>query len=429
MALTVVDLFSGSGAWGSGAYSTARPGSLTLSDGRTVTLKDPNQAIWAQRLMNQMVEGDRAYSPLTFDSPIDPGFLPALGPAYGVTSGDTYGDAFSKIIPYFDFGAQFGGSGAEEAPKPSWTPRSWEEFVGGAPGGGGNSGGAGSGLGPSGNVLYTGQQDVASLSADDNAALRNIYRPLERNKGGFVPSRMRGPQLHMPDLRKNLPDITFKGGLFDSPVAGRTDRLNRKVPGGSYVIPADVVSALGEGNTMAGSTILERMFQMPHGVSKPKGMKAPRGPKSFMSTKKFASGGNVEPAGTGYREAAMQTRALMDSHPMRDVADFVVGRYMESDYPGTLSQFAADEYGPDAPIVQEIMAVEPAREPFARGGSAEDDGVPVVVAGGEFLVPPEVVEAIGSGDIERGHKILTKFVLKIRKDNIAKTKKLKPPKE
>lgn len=49
-------------------------------------------------------------------------------------------------------------------------------------------------------------------------------------------------------------------GPIHSPVAGRTDHLPINVPSGSYVIPADIVSSLGEGNTMAGFRILNDMF-------------------------------------------------------------------------------------------------------------------------------------------------------------------------
>jgi len=52
---------------------------------------------------------------------------------------------------------------------------------------------------------------------------------------------------------------TFVGPIH-SPVAGRTDHLPMHVPSGAYVIPADIVSALGEGNTMAGFRILNKMF-------------------------------------------------------------------------------------------------------------------------------------------------------------------------
>lgn len=49
-------------------------------------------------------------------------------------------------------------------------------------------------------------------------------------------------------------------GPIHSPVAGRTDHLPMEVPDGSYVLPADSVSALGEGNSMAGFRVVRRMF-------------------------------------------------------------------------------------------------------------------------------------------------------------------------
>ncbi len=49
-------------------------------------------------------------------------------------------------------------------------------------------------------------------------------------------------------------------GPLHSTVAGRTDHLAIDVPAGAYVIPADVVSGLGEGNTAAGQQVLQRMF-------------------------------------------------------------------------------------------------------------------------------------------------------------------------
>lgn len=49
-------------------------------------------------------------------------------------------------------------------------------------------------------------------------------------------------------------------GPIHSNVAGRTDHLPINVPSGSYVIPADIVSALGEGNTVAGFRVLNDML-------------------------------------------------------------------------------------------------------------------------------------------------------------------------
>ena len=49
-------------------------------------------------------------------------------------------------------------------------------------------------------------------------------------------------------------------GPIHSNVAGRTDHLPINVPSGSYVIPADIISAMGEGNTMAGFQIANEVF-------------------------------------------------------------------------------------------------------------------------------------------------------------------------
>lgn len=49
-------------------------------------------------------------------------------------------------------------------------------------------------------------------------------------------------------------------GPIHSNVAGRTDHLPINVPSGAYVIPADIISAMGEGNTMAGFQSANTVF-------------------------------------------------------------------------------------------------------------------------------------------------------------------------
>ena len=49
-------------------------------------------------------------------------------------------------------------------------------------------------------------------------------------------------------------------GALKGATPGRADALPVDVPDGAYVIPADVVSALGDGNTAAGFEHLKRMF-------------------------------------------------------------------------------------------------------------------------------------------------------------------------
>lgn len=59
-------------------------------------------------------------------------------------------------------------------------------------------------------------------------------------------------------------------GPILSAVPGRTDAHFTHVPSGSYVIPADIVSGRGEGNTLAGMNSLQKMFKMgPYGSGMP----------------------------------------------------------------------------------------------------------------------------------------------------------------
>ena len=66
-------------------------------------------------------------------------------------------------------------------------------------------------------------------------------------------------------------------GPIHSPVAGRTDHLPIHVPHGAYVLPADIISGMGEGNTMAGFKVAKDIFgQSFYGGKKP-GAGAPYG--------------------------------------------------------------------------------------------------------------------------------------------------------
>jgi hypothetical protein len=56
---------------------------------------------------------------------------------------------------------------------------------------------------------------------------------------------------------------------------GRADKVNMSVPSGAYIIPSDVVSGLGEGNTLHGMKIIERMFPHPGTKGTSKGEPVP----------------------------------------------------------------------------------------------------------------------------------------------------------
>ena len=80
--------------------------------------------------------------------------------------------------------------------------------------------------------------------------------------------------------------VKMTTGPLVSAVPGRTDMHYTHVPSGSYVIPADIVSGHGEGNTIAGMHSLHKLFRMGSHEHVPNvGM--PR-------TTKFAKGGQVD---------------------------------------------------------------------------------------------------------------------------------------
>lgn len=64
-------------------------------------------------------------------------------------------------------------------------------------------------------------------------------------------------------------------GPIHSTVAGRTDHLPMEVPEGAYVLPADIVSALGEGNTMAGFKVAKALFDVPDVTKGVPGIRVP----------------------------------------------------------------------------------------------------------------------------------------------------------
>jgi hypothetical protein len=121
-------------------------------------------------------------------------------------------------------------------------------------------------------------------------------------------------------------------GPIRSPVAGRTDHLPMHVVSGSYVIPADIISAMGEGNTEAGFRIAKKIFSQPGGA------------------------------------------------PM-------------------------DE------------------------GEAEGSPVPIIAAGGEYVIHPRDIRWIGGGDIDAGHKGLDDFVVQMRAKTVKTLKNLPGPKK
>lgn len=173
-----------------------------------------------------------------------------------------------------------------------------------------------------------------------------------------------GLRMPMPKVPKMGGRMKLHTGPIHSAVAGRTDHLPMHVPSGSYVIPADIVSAMGEGNTMAGFKNIKRIFGgTPYGVK----------------------GGVYGQGSTPYGQSA-----------------------------GLPYNATSAPYGMDLPTK-------------AEGG--EVDAVPIVAAGGEYVLSPEEVRKVGNGDLETGHKVLDAFIKRYRKETIDTLKKLPGPKK
>ena len=146
-------------------------------------------------------------------------------------------------------------------------------------------------------------------------------------------------------------------GIINMAVGGRTDHIPMNVLANSYVLPADIVSGLGEGNTLAGSKILDQMFGTgPMGVKIPTDRASPR---------------------------------------------FPAGKFYE------------------APPVKS-----------AAGGARTQDHkvVPIIAAGGEYVVHPDVVHRLGGGDADSGHDYLDNFVKYVRAHTAKTLQNLPGPK-
>lgn len=157
-------------------------------------------------------------------------------------------------------------------------------------------------------------------------------------------------------------------GLITMAVGGRTDHIPMNVLEGSYVLPADIVSGLGEGNTLAGSKLIDSMFKSgPFGVSaKQPQFSQPTRPSPMIPGSTTA----MSPSGFGQRAAA-------------DGGPIMSGKYRP---------------------------------------------VPIVAAGGEYVVHPDVVKRLGGGDMEKGHNYLDAFVKGVRHHLIKTLSKLPGPK-
>ena len=197
------------------------------------------------------------------------------------------------------------------------------------------------------------------------------------------------PRKHAAMGARNLPlqgapgsganEHVFAGPLH-SHVPGRTDKINLNVQPGSYVVPADVVSSIGEGNTLAGSAVLKVFFGQ-QGLTGD--VKAPEGRPNLMER-------HLE-----------RHEMLPPSIKMPSVSG------------GTGAG---------------------AQGGFADGGAGAGDdpqtqgAIPVVVAGGEHIITPGEIKA-KFGDLRHGHESLDELVHETRRREMRRLATAPPPKK
>lgn len=118
-------------------------------------------------------------------------------------------------------------------------------------------------------------------------------------KGGMMPGRAEGgisPSMEMPIWTRD--EARESTGYLHGATPGRADAIKTTAPSGSYVLPADVVSGLGEGNSLAGAKAVQQMLSTgPWGAAMPKITRGSGPPKPPASLKKKAGGGGNEATG------------------------------------------------------------------------------------------------------------------------------------
>lgn len=117
-------------------------------------------------------------------------------------------------------------------------------------------------------------------------------------KSPHVQSRQQALAIAYETKRRNRAE---GGPVFEGPIVsevpGRTDEHPMAVGAGSYVLPAEHISHLGENNTLAGLAHLKKIGA--HGIRK-MAHSAPGAPAIIAKHRRRAAGGRTQQAPTGH---------------------------------------------------------------------------------------------------------------------------------
>lgn len=224
---------------------------------------------------------------------------------------------------------------------------------------------------------------------------RQINGRLHRDMGGSTSfDMMRPPQMPYYARAALREEGTSPGyGFVNSAIPGRTDRIGANLPSGSYVIPADVVAGLGEGNSLAGAAVVDKMLH-----TEPYGTEAPH-----------------LTHGEGVRMPPVRPPSLGE------------GRQIEAMTSG---------------IPQDGGAAKGGKQEMPKAGKHDNGKVGVVIAGGEMVIPPGIIAyhpklgGLPATDtnpehyqiaLKNGHAVMDALLELAREEHIKTLKKLPGP--
>ncbi|HEY1806005.1 MAG TPA: hypothetical protein VGG45_16145 [Terracidiphilus sp.] len=240
--------------------------------------------------------------------------------------------------------------------------------------------------------------------------------------GGFSASG--DPMVERAEMRNAGYDSQYHpGGFIASDTSGRTDRLPMSVAADSFVVPADVVSGLGQGNSLAGARMMNEIIgspapygagAAPHG----RGHNIPNPPRAeSQSSQTPSSVGGAPPQFAG-SPASTSPAPVSSSVPIQ-----------------ALSDSALQSMGPQvnaSDLVTQLPDIG-----YSRGG--REPLSDVILAGGEMVVHRNDVEKIGHRmrklgkskartDLAAGHEAMRELVSRVRKHQMKFLKSAPEPK-
>jgi hypothetical protein len=151
----------------------------------------------------------------------------------------------------------------------------------------------------------TSSQPGTGIAQTQQATAAGVALPPTTNamrRGGGIVRRQHFDMGGMPSSQEDpwwtRSEAHGESGLIHAYTPGRTDTINMEPLAESHIIPADVISGLGEGNTLAGAAVMDRIVNSaPFGTQMPRGSHG-RGPPAppHVSSRQFESRGG-QPVG------------------------------------------------------------------------------------------------------------------------------------